>query len=445
MPFHNEHATGDALIRLENSAALRDFNGIIAGVRAQARDALAPLALARQDWIPHRVIAIDGSNLVHKVKNGFPGAEAGLVQISVVSIDMTQLASLAPQEIPRPRVFHSMERAHTVDTVLPGANVVRRDRNGDSPLRFFRNQVFDALNASISRGHETLLDTYRAVTAGRVANIRCPIEGCDGKCSPGTGETVCPCRKASLFETDALRIHERFTDYGSNGEVHGEVRHVLEILVLLNILRFFAQDKHIHFLRDCAFVLDGPLAIFGHPAWMTPFVRQELLRINNLARKANGADIIVLGIEKSGQFVTHFEELDWCDERGPRGRFAASTAFALNDAYIKRNIVLRDEGGKPHGDATYFGRKIFYKTRGAEHAVINMAMVNAAAADFTSSDLECYPRLPDVLNIFDHLSTYLYQDGFMPLVRAHAHAAIPLMRGADIIASLFSGATGPAR
>src|SRR5690606_38584104 len=84
MPFPKKHSTGEALIRLENSTALREFNGIISS-RGLARDPLLPISVPRRDWLPRRVIAIDGSNLVQKVKNGFPGAEAGLVQISVVS------------------------------------------------------------------------------------------------------------------------------------------------------------------------------------------------------------------------------------------------------------------------------------------------------------------------------------------------------------------------
>ena len=137
-----------------------------------------------------------------------------------------------------------------------------------------------------------------------------------------------------------------------------------------------------------------------------------------------GADMIVLGIEKTGQFVAHFDELDWCDQRGPRGRFDAGSAFLLNDAYVKRNIILRDEHSKPHGEDTYFGRKVLYKTTASDHAVVNIAMLNDRATDFANATFDCYPRLGDILTIFDHLSTYLYQDGFMPLVRAHAAWAL---------------------
>ena len=37
----------------------------------------------------------------------------------------------------------------------------------------------------------------------------------------------------------------------------------------------------------------------------------------------------------------------------------------------------------------------------------------------------------------DELSTYLYEDGFAPLVRAHAHAAIPLKAGTGLLANIF--------
>jgi hypothetical protein len=63
--------------------------------------------------------------------------------------------------------------------------------------------------------------------------------------------------------------------------------------------------------------------------------------------------------------------------------------------------------------------------------------VNPEGLNFSNIYASAFPRLADALNVLDHLSTYLYQDGFMPLVRAHAHAAIPLKRGTEILTSLF--------
>ena len=64
-------------------------------------------------------------------------------------------------------------------------------------------------------------------------------------------------------------------------------------------------------------------------------------------------------------------------------------------------------------------------------------MLNQISEDFRNNSPECYPRLGDVLDVVDQLATHIYDGGFMPLVRAHSHAAIPLKRGTDIIKSLL--------
>jgi hypothetical protein len=177
--------------------------------------------------------------------------------------------------------------------------------------------------------------------------------------------------------------------------------------------------------------------MFGQPAWLTPFVRRELRRINDFCRRKARSDIVVFGIEKDGAFVQHLHELDFDEEWGPRRRLEPGTAILHDNAYIRTHIVLGDPEGNAHGYNTYFGRKVLYKTRAGEHAVITTAMIDAPSSDLKRVGIDCHPRLPDILDVLDHLATYLYQDGFMPLVRAHAHAAIPLKRGADIIRELF--------
>ena len=439
MAYENEIATGESLIALQKSAALREFEGVIA-IRQSGEPQEPPpvIDIPRTNWLPHRVVAIDGSSLTHKVKNGFPGAEASIVMLSIVFIDVSKLDRIQPDEIPSPRIFNEMDRAHTLDAVLPGANIVRRTKTEDSPKRYFRTTVFDALNGRLDEHHETLLETMRAITSSRSAAIRCPIEDCTKNYKISQGKYVCDCSQAAtLFETDAFRFHERFNELGSNGEVHGEVRHVLEVLSLVNLLRFFEHDDRVHYLTNFAFILDGPLAVFGQPAWLAPYVRDEIIRISEKARKRNGRDLLVLGIEKSGQYVNHFMDIDWSDEGGPRTHFPTGTVLIPGSRYVNRNIVFRPEDAKPSGVDTYFGRKVFYKTHNSAHAVINMAMINEASKNFDNVSLAAFPRLGDALNVLDHLSTYLYQDGFMPLVRAHAHAAIPLKRGTNIIMGLF--------
>jgi hypothetical protein len=440
MPFEGEYATGESLLSLQQSEAFREFKGLVRPRPPGPTVAPTILNAPRNNWMPRRVIAVDGSTVSEALDNGFPMAEATLMKVAVVSIDLSKLTVTAKDDIPSPRAFYDMESASTFDCVLPGANIIRPDLEGDTPRRFFRQTAFDAFNGRLDTSHETLMETVRAVVGGPHTPTRaprCPIEECPHELAAGIGAYPCGCEQSeTLFETDGFRFAERFSEVSSNGEAHGEVRHVLEIVSLVNMLRFFAHNDRLTYLRDNVFIVDGPLALFGHPAWLTPYLRRELRRINDLCR-AQGFGLAVFGYEKSGTFVEHFERLDASPERGPRSRHPPGTAFGLDATYINRNVTLRPADAKPHGQDTYFGRKVFYKTAAGEHAVITTAMTTEASQEFRRCDLACYPRLGDMLNVLDRLATYLHRDGFMPLVRAHAHAAIPLRRGADIIRSLF--------
>jgi len=434
MPYKKEIASGDSLIWLENSEALREFKGVIRNKEELLSTPPPVIAVPRKNWWPRRVIAVDGSHITTRVNNGFPGAEAGLVMISVVAINLELLQKVDPGSIPSPSIFHDMEKAHIVDAPLPGIGIVRRDVDNDDPVNFFRETIWETLSHTLADNHETLLETLRAVSQG-LNPKKCPINDCENPYTPGEGKYLCSCGKEYLFETDILRLHEYFDGVSTSGEAHGRLMSVLEILVLLNILRFFA-DKIPGYLKDCAFVLDGPLAVFGTPASILRPIKAELRRLNKAARDANGADIVLFGIQKTGAFVEHWEQIDWDEDIGPRTRHANGTVIAPDSEYIRQNI-FPNKKGKNFGTDTHFGKIVMYKTHKGEHTVLTTAMLNEKSQNTDSNEVESYPRLGDILDVMDQMATHLYRGGFLPLVRAHAHAAIPLKRGSDIIKTLL--------
>ena len=79
-----------------------------------------------------------------------------------------------------------------------------------------------------------------------------------------------------------------------------------------------------------------------------------------------------------------------------------------------------------------------YKNGLGQHSVVMTPIVNAEGEDRDCVDEEAYPRLGEALDIMDEFSTYLYEDGFAPLVRAHAHAAIPLKAGIGLLTEMFA-------
>ncbi len=441
MPYRDEFASGDSLWRLVESPSVTAFKGVIRYSLTE-QDLTLPLCIEPPRGTDHlrHLIVIDGSTVPAQVHNGYPGAEAALLRLAVIVVNLEDLRNLPSVTIPRPSAIRDLEQCRTLDEVLPGRNVVREKVKNDSAQRFFRSQIYDLLNSSrLDDDHETMMETLSAITSAR-SNPRyhCPIEDCDAEISVGAGREQCPCdRDELIFETDRLRIHERFEDHGSSEQAYTAVQAVVEHLALVNILRYFERLERWNVFRTTAFIMDGPLAIFGMPAWLKTYIQDEIARLHSKCLQEGGPGILLFGVEKSGQFLEHLKALDWSEREGPGQRLAAGTALTPDLDYIHRYIALRPPGAKPWGDATYYGRKVLYKNQAGQHSVVMTPIVNPAGKDLTHVDDDAYPRLGEALDLMDNLSTYLYEDGFAPLVRAHAHAAIPLRMGTRILEDLF--------
>src|SRR5207237_2443128 len=139
-----------------------------------------------------------------------------------------------------------------------------------------------------------------------------------------------------------------------------------------------------------AFILDGPLAMFGHPAWLSPLIKSELKRLNTLVRAATGQDLLIFGIEKTGAFVSHFEEIDRTSTGEPY--FPKGSYALLTDRYIKERVVF-SVSDKPYGQDTYFGRKFFYKAQSGARVTATLPMLDEAQNDTNKNDATAFPSL----------------------------------------------------
>ena len=441
MPYPNEFASGESLPGLTTSRSVLEFQGAIhvkdANEQHDLPDCVNP---DRSHDRITRVVAIDGSIVPTSVRNGYPGAEAALMLIAAVVLDLKAIKNPAPKWIPRPSEIRQLEDCDTIDAVLPGCNVSERERPGDSPSRFFRRTIYQTLKGSVEKDHESLLDTLTSITTNRPSQkIACPVEDCDELIIPPIGDAICPCfRKETIYQTDVLGIHERFNESGANGQVYTLAQQVTEQLTLVNILRYCEQADNPEFIRDTAFIMDGPLAVFGSAAWLHTWIQQEVKRIHCKYADKGYPGVLLIGVEKTGHFVEHLNRLDWSERDGPRQALHNGIALAPTMEYINQHIVHRPPNSNDFGRQTYYGRKILYKNRNGQHSVITTPIINESGVDKNCIDIDAFPRLGEILDIMDELSTYLYEDGFAPLVRAHAHAAIPLKSGAEILRRLFS-------
>lgn len=414
---------------------------------------------------PTHVIAIDGSNISSPLRDGYPGAEVGYVTVASVILNLSLLDKLEKNRPVDPVAYRKTEDAESIDSVFPGCNIVIDDEK--SAKSSFRKVLFEVLSEKrLFEDGESLLDTYEALLEYKPDDEpgkeqKCPYfdiyeEICT---SPKPvyvkrkGKYKCSCKDClPLYSTDALRIHERFHPDGSNAAIYTEVMQVLERLWLIHILRGFEAKDYLRLLKNFAFVLDGPLAVFGQPAWLSQSIKQELKRLNKVAQPyTDNHDILIIGIEKSGAFVTHFEQLVLTTANNddllrkdeiPFNQLAAyhmnsslippQTACLLTDEYIKRNIIYT-ESTRAYGRQTYFGRKFFYRTKSGAQIVASLPFLKDYHEDVKQANLDQYPRLADAMALFDQLVSSRYPNSLAPVVAAHAEAAIPLNLGKKVL------------
>lgn len=443
MPYEGEFAEYKSIRRLTENERVKNLLS-----RAMPRDVdqdttslptLKRSDIAPSEWLPKNVLAIDGSHQEELVEKGYPGAEISYVTAAVVLTDVAKVRELDKKRPIDPKSFRATERAASIDRAFPGCNIVIDDEQ--SPIHSLRKALFETFQETrLFSDGETLLDTYEALLDYKNqvdSNQVCPFtDNCfsvDKKYRFGIGAYQCSCiKQGTLYSTDALRIHEGMVPDSTNGAMFAEIMQTLERVLIIHVLRWLEQREYLWLLKDMPIVVDGPLALFGHPAGLLIPVKKELRRINAKAKKfTDGVDMLLIGVEKTGFFVNHFERIDQ-NKNGTTGTFAPQTVALIPDEYVKKNIIFSDSQ-KLYGADTYFGRKFLYKTKSGARIVASLPMLEEMHEDSHRADVDQYPRLADALTLFDQLASSRFPNALSPLISANAEAAIPMNLGSRVL------------
>ena len=235
MPYEGEFATYRPLHRISECERVK---GLLARSKLLETTPSAPTpnpvhAPQATPALPRFILAIDGSYAEVAVKNGYPGAQVGYCTAASVLLDLELVGQLDHVRPVDPKEFRKTEQAASVDAALPGSNVITRRQN--SAKASFREELYDLFTAIVvDEGDRTnLLSTYEVLLKQKPTRHpqSCPYKDshdCDGELVVDCGCTTCPNCGRTVYSTDALRIHERFRDVGTNGEAFGPVTQVIE-------------------------------------------------------------------------------------------------------------------------------------------------------------------------------------------------------------------------
>ena len=100
------------------------------------------------------------------------------------------------------------------------------------------------------------------------------------------------------------------------------------------------------------------------------------------------------------------------------------------------------DSDRDYGYQTYFGRKFFYKTKTGAMIVGSLPFLRDGDDDLDTAQISQFPRIQDALHLLDQLISSQYPNATVPLVEAHAQAAIARGMNGRILEKLTKDLAG---
>lgn len=400
---------------------------------------------------PAYAISIDGSKQEVEVRPDFPSARVGFAQVAGVFSQLEALAPTPPGGFVDPTAIARATQAALVKGVVPTSVVTIRP--GQTMHEAWREAVWDLFASCELEGpagtRTRLADVFARVLGTPEAPVssvtleRCPGRhdrgcGAQGLVVPLTGAKCADCG-TTLYFSDATNTHDEVEQHGSNDNALGRLMSVLELLTFLWQIRIFSLVDPGRVFPRCAFLLDGPLAMFGRPAGLKRHTLRFLQVIHAQEKAAGRTGLpVVIGIEKTGVLAEHAEHI--------RQYIPPGYLLRLPDWYIREHVQHR-EGNRAYGYDTDYGRRFIYRAQDGRTLVFGTPPMPSGdpTDDAGNVNLAHYPTLDTAIGLLDQVGTMLYRNAVIPVAFAHNYASLPLGTGSQVLTYLAQDSLGSPR
>ncbi|MEV6704286.1 hypothetical protein [Micromonospora wenchangensis] len=390
-------------------------------------------------------LAVDGSYVVERVRDGLPSVLYGFAQAAAAYLDLSILEKQKAQRFVEPYEIAKAVNTALVTLDLPVAGAYTREGvDIATSWREAIDQLFRTKKVEVNRLNQTLLELLfllhgkPGVPASTVP-VSCPTENCSMDLRVPPAGAACDACGSWLFPTDVLRIHEEVGEEGSNQSALGRLMSVVELLVLVGLATLLWEQSRQELLPTTLFIVDGPLAMYGPPAKLRG---RALDYFQAMAATTPGVGPFVCGIEKSGAMVDYARQLARHDVLAP------GDLLVCDEQIIAR--VTNATNARAYGKETYWGRKFVYRALDGRVVVPTVMPPSGAPYDANGGqpDPKNYPTFPAIIDVIDRTGSSMYIDGIIPVAAAHGKAAFPIGVGTDVlrlVATKRLGLDGTAR
>lgn len=397
--------------------------------------------------LPQFVVASDASKSDTPISDKLPSTQVGFLKVSHVLVNIDTYAGLLDpsSHFVDPFKVADMHRsASPITFTMPGSNI--RYKGIFSVKHGFRRALFDQMstNRGDAQAPMHLTKTLRALVGTAPVISACPSCGHDDSRIEFDVSDVVQCAHCGedVFVTDWLRLHEGISDYGDNSSAMTRMMNAVEHLMLgAYILQVF--DVHPGALSDIAFVLDGPLALFGEPAKLSFRLQALIHKVNTRLTELGLSPMLVIGLQKTGGLMNHALLLE---------RFLSDGMLRIvDDDYRNTYITGSDSPAANFGNETYYGQDFLFKTERGR--MFNFALPypfpdkshdgGGRAFALAKVEIERYgDQVQRACDLIRHFEMDLYDNAIVPVALAHRHASISLVPGGQVLNLLVRGGLG---
>lgn len=386
-----------------------------------------------KDMRAKMVVAADGSNHIWNYNEKMPNSTIGYIKISFVLINMDKYSDVRPDGtcfVDPFKLAEIMENSTSLTFALPGANMFYKDEKSVSDS--FRKAVFENLSGQntnfVDGDTKTAIDTLRMLMPGSVIE-KCPCCSNILNYLINDNKSRCPVCGETLYISDILRMHENFSETEMSVSGFSEFMSVCEQLIMAELVNCIFNHSP-ETLSRMAFIIDGPLAVFRHPAKL----HSGLMAFYNGIRKAMlNMDLdppAIIGVQKTGYVTDHLKTIE--------KHLRPGSLRIIDDEYRAIHIKKSKLNDANFGNETYFGQDFLFKTE--KNTVFCFSVpypFDRKDSGFKYKKTESYdlyePMLSEALSIIRTFDSDLYENSLTPVIMAHSRASISMKPGGMIL------------
>lgn len=425
-----------------------DYLIVPTGKEAKEVASLFSKVSTTDECLPNNIIAIDGSSYESSINDNLPFTRVGYVKIGNVLIQRDKFNDIGKEKFVDPFKVAEIEKQNSSTIfAFPGSNMQYKGQDNtrdgfrlalDNYMLMYRSEENDYKTSLRSTLFE--LARYRGKTQNASDNQGIILHVCPSCKAEKISvfdieeQQLCPECGNAIYPTDCLRIWENVEDGVSNQSALTRFTNVIEHIFIVHFIRDIinrSPNSFIETLSNVAFFVDGPLAIYGNPAWVHSSILKFLYEIDKIMIKNGKPPILIIGNVRINEVVNYFKYID--NEISPESILCLSDE--IRNKYVNFNKI---PSSSTFGNETYYGQDFIYKSKSGRVIVFNIPYPFRDKTEIKrfiieKSRCENYKNLNKTILLLEEFECDLYSNTVIPVALARKHTVISLKPGSKIL------------